>query len=102
MVAKIDIYPGNGENPVGNVTEILGHITDPGVDILSLVKGYEIPTEFPKEVSDEADRIPESVDVQSEAIARQNRTDYRDLPTVTIDGEDTKDIDDAISLQGHR
>ena len=98
VVAKIDIYPGNGENPVGNVTEILGHITDPGVDILSLVKGYEIPTEFPKEVSDEADRIPESVDVQSEAIARQNRTDYRDLPTVTIDGEDTKDIDDAISL----
>ena len=68
------------------------------MDILSLVKGYEIPTEFPKEVSDEADRIPESVDVQSEAIARQNRTDYRDLPTVTIDGEDTKDIDDAISL----
>ena len=98
VVAKIDIYPGNGENPVGNVTEILGHITDPGVDILSLVKGYEIPTEFPKEVIDEADRIPESVDVQSEAIARQNRTDYRDLPTVTIDGEDTKDIDDAISL----
>ena len=98
VVAKINIYPGNGENPVGNVTEILGHITDPGVDILSLVKGYEIPTEFPKEVIDEADRIPESVDVQSEAIARQNRTDYRDLPTVTIDGEDTKDIDDAISL----
>ena len=98
VVAKIDIYPGNGENPVGTVTEILGHITDPGVDILSLVKGYEIPTEFPKEVTDEADRIPDSVDVRSETIARQNRTDYRDLPTVTIDGEDTKDIDDAISL----
>ena len=98
VVSQISIYPGNGENPVGNVTEILGHVTDPGVDILSIVKGYEIPTEFPKEVTDEADRIPESVDVRSEAIARQNRTDYRDLPTVTIDGEDTKDIDDAISL----
>ena len=98
VVAQIGIYPGNGENPVGTVSEILGHITDPGVDILSIVKGYEIPTEFPKEVADEADRIPESVDVRSEAIVRQNRTDYRDLPTVTIDGEDTKDIDDAISL----
>ena len=98
VVSQISIYPGNGENPVGNVTEILGHVTDPGVDILSIVKGYEIPTEFPKEVTDEADRIPESVDVRSETIARQNRTDYRDLPTVTIDGEDTKDIDDAISL----
>ena len=98
VVAHIDLYPGNGENPVGNVTEILGHITDPGVDILSIVKGYEIPTEFPQEVMEEADRIPESVDVRSEAVARQNRTDYRDLPTVTIDGEDTKDIDDAISL----
>ena len=98
VVAHIEIYPGNGENPVGNVSEILGHVTDPGVDILSIVKGYEIPTEFPQEVIDEADRIPDSVDVRSETIARQNRTDYRDLPTVTIDGEDTKDIDDAISL----
>ena len=98
VVAHIEIYPGNGENPVGTVSEILGHVTDPGVDILSIVKGYEIPTEFPQEVIDEADRIPDSVDVRSETIARQNRTDYRDLPTVTIDGEDTKDIDDAISL----
>ena len=98
VVSQISIYPGNGENPVGTVSEILGHVTDPGVDILSIVKGYEIPTEFPKEVMGEADRIPESVDVRLEAVARQNRTDYRDLPTVTIDGEDTKDIDDAISL----
>ena len=98
VVSQISIYPGNGENPVGTVSEILGHVTDPGVDILSIVKGYEIPTEFPNAVMGEADRIPESVDVRSEAVARQNRTDYRDLPTVTIDGEDTKDIDDAISL----
>ena len=98
VVARIDIYPGNGENPVGTVSEILGHVTDPGVDILSIVKGYEIPTEFPQEVMKEAEMLPDYVDIESEAVAKQNRKDYRDLPTVTIDGEDTKDIDDAISL----
>ena len=98
VVAQIDIYPGNGENPVGTVSEILGHVTDPGVDILSIVKGYEIPTEFPQEVMKEAEMLPDYVDIESEAVAKQNRKDYRDLPTVTIDGEDTKDIDDAISL----
>ena len=98
VVAQIDIYPGNGENPVGTVSEILGHVTDPGVDILSIVKGYEIPTEFPQDVMKEAEMLPDYVDIDSEAVAKQNRKDYRDLPTVTIDGEDTKDIDDAISL----
>ena len=98
VVARIDIYPGNGENPVGTVSEILGHVTDPGVDILSIVKGYEIPTEFPQAVMKEAEMLPDYVDIESEAVAKQNRKDYRDLPTVTIDGEDTKDIDDAISL----
>ena len=47
VVAQISVYSGNGANPVGSVAEILGHVTDPGVDILSLVKSYDIPTEFP-------------------------------------------------------
>ena len=98
VVAQISVYSGNGANPVGEVTEILGHITDPGVDILSLVKSYGIPTQFPQEVMDEAERLPDRVDADSEAVKRQHRRDLRDLPTVTIDGEDTKDIDDAISL----
>ena len=68
------------------------------MDILSLVKSYEIPTEFPKEVMDEAERLPDHVDADSDAVKKQGRKDLRDLPTVTIDGEDTKDIDDAISL----
>ena len=97
VVAKISIYNVSGGNPAGAVTEILGHITDPGVDILSLVKSYDIPTEFPQEVMEEADRLPDSVDAAG-AVSRQNRKDLRALPTVTIDGEDTKDIDDAISL----
>ena len=98
VVAQISVYSGNGANPVGEVTEILGHITDPGVDILSLVKSYGIPTQFPQTVMDEADRLPDRIDADSEAVKRQNRRDLRDIPTVTIDGEDTKDIDDAISL----
>lgn len=98
VVANITIYNADGENPVGEVTEILGHITDPGVDILSLVRAYDIPTEFPQEVMEEADRLPDHIDVHDEKIRRQNRKDLRAIPTVTIDGEDTKDIDDAISL----
>ena len=98
VVAQISLYSGNGANPVGEITEILGHITDPGVDILSLVKSFGIPTQFPQEVTEEADRLPDRVDADSEAVKRHSRRDLRDLPTVTIDGEDTKDIDDAISL----
>ena len=98
VVADITRYNVSGENPVGRISEILGHITDPGVDILSLVKSFGIPSEFPQEVLDEAEKLPDSVCADSEAIRRQNRKDLRALPTVTIDGEDTKDIDDAISL----
>ena len=98
VVADITIYNADGENPVGKVDEILGHITDPGVDILSLVRAYDIPTEFPQEVMEEAEKLPDHIDVRDEKIRRQNRKDLRAVPTVTIDGEDTKDIDDAISL----
>ncbi len=97
VVAEITRYSGNGENQVGKITEILGHVTDPGVDILSLVKGYGIPCEFPKEVLEEAEKAPESADA-AQALSGQNRKDLRALPTVTIDGEDAKDLDDAISL----
>ena len=98
VVTDILLYSGDGEDPVGKVTEILGHITDPGVDILSLVKSYGIPTEFPEEVRKEAEKLPDSIDVQAPEIVCHNRRDLRAIPTVTIDGEDTKDIDDAISL----
>ena len=106
VVADITRYSVTGEDPVGEITEILGHITDPGVDILSLIRGYGIPTEFPKEVMKEAERLPDHVEEYAdrrEAKADHDafgagRRDLRALPTVTIDGEDTKDIDDAISL----
>ena len=94
VVADITLYNGDGEAPVGEISEILGRINEPGVDILSLVKSYGIPTEFPEEVLREAEKLPDRIDTSAPA----RRKDLRSIPTVTIDGEDTKDIDDAISL----
>ena len=75
--------------------EILGHISDPGTDILSIVKGYDLPVEFPEKVMRQAERVPDRI---SEADM-QGRTDLRDVQMVTIDGEDAKDLDDAVSLE---
>ena len=76
------------------MVEILGHINDPGVDIMSIVRGFGLPVEFGEKVMNQADRVPETV---SEAD-RAGRMDLRDLQMVTIDGEDAKDLDDAVSL----
>lgn len=80
--------------PYGTITEILGHVNDPGVDILSVVRDCGIPSEWPEEVKQELSSVPETVSGEE----MNGRTDLRELLTVTIDGEDTKDIDDAISL----
>ena len=80
-------------SPEGKVVEILGHINDPGVDILSVIRQYEIPLEFPSDVTAQLEHIPDSVE------DRTGRADYTNLPTVTIDGEDAKDLDDAVSVE---
>ncbi len=82
------------KKPEGRVKEIIGNINDPGVDILSIVMGYEIPYEFGEKVMNQAARCPDHV---SEADML-GRTDLRDVQMVTIDGEDAKDLDDAVSL----
>ena len=69
-------------------------MNDPGVDILSIVKGYDLPCEFPEKVMNQAERIPDHI---SEADMA-GRKDIRDWQMVTIDGEDSKDLDDAVSL----
>ncbi len=81
-------------NPEGVIAEIIGHVNDPGTDILSLVRAYGLLEEFPEEVMEEARKAPD------EAMPEeyQGRLDLRSLPTVTIDGEDAKDLDDAITL----
>lgn len=94
VVVHIDKYPVKGKNPEGHVTEIIGHINDPGTDIMSVVKAYDIPVEFPKEEMDYLKNIPDEVDEKDKA----GRLDLRDWQTVTIDGEDAKDLDDAISI----
>lgn len=83
--------------PLCAVTEILGAVTDPGVDILSVIRAFSLPEAFPDEVKAEAERIPKTV--AEEAVQSESRRDLRSLPTITIDGEDAKDLDDAISLE---
>ncbi len=85
---------GRGKSPEGVVTEILGHANDPGVDILSLVRAYDLPEAFPDDVMEEAGRTRD--EVTAEELA--GRKDLRSLLTVTIDGEDAKDLDDAITI----
>ncbi len=97
---KVVVEPLKEGNRVGKITKIIGHKNDVGVDILSFVYEYNFSPEFPKEVIDELDSIPQflsSNDIQ-EGLA-SGRKDLRDEVIFTIDGADTKDIDDAISIE---
>jgi ribonuclease R len=94
VVATILDYGSVHKNPQVEITEILGAKNEPGTDILSIVRSYGIPEEFPQEVLDSLDSIPDEV-TEEEKVGRR---DIRSLHTVTIDGEDARDLDDAISL----
>ena len=94
VVVELTDYGKEGKNPEGKVIEILGHINDPGVDIMSIVKGFGLPTDFPEKVMNQAEKTPETI-LDSD---RAGREDLRDVMMVTIDGEDAKDLDDAVSL----
>lgn len=94
VVVEITDYGKPGKKPEGKVIEILGHINDPGVDIMSIVKAFDLPVLFPEKVLNQAERVAQDV---SEADMA-GRVDLRDVQMVTIDGEDAKDLDDAVSL----
>lgn len=94
VVVEITDYGTKGRKPEGKIVEIIGHVNDPGVDIISVVKNYEIPTEFPKEVMEQVENIPDEVREEDKI----GRKDIRDWQMVTIDGEDAKDLDDAVTL----
>ncbi len=136
VAARITDYGNGRQNPAGEITEILGHVNDPGVDILSIVRAYDLPEEFPPEVMEQAAGIGDSIRTETEIVdagdfgraerprqtytaeagdfghAKQPdglatealpeeyryRLDLRSLPTVTIDGEDAKDLDDAVTI----
>ena len=94
VVVELVSYGDEKHKPEGRVAEILGHINDPGVDIMSVVHRFELPTAFGEKVMHQADRVPEIV----QEADRAGRMDLTSLQMVTIDGEDAKDLDDAVSL----
>ena len=95
VVVEIVKWPEGRRNPEGKVIEILGHKDDVGTDILSIIRSHNLPEQFPEEVEAQAEKIPEIV--REEDIAR--RKDLRNKVIVTIDGEDAKDLDDAVSVE---
>lgn len=95
VVAEILNYGSQKKKPEGRIKEILGHKNDPGMDILSIAKAYGMETEFPQEVVRQLANIPEVINGKEIA----GRLDLREWQTVTIDGEDAKDLDDAITLK---
>ena len=94
VVAEIKKYGNSHENPSGEVTEILGNEDDPGTDILAVARSMELPMIFPEKVVLQAERIPDHV-IPGDLAGRE---DLRGLCTVTIDGPDAKDLDDAVTI----
>lgn len=94
VVVEITDFGSNSKKPEGKVKEIIGHINDPGTDIMSIVRGYDLPVEFPERVMNQVENVASEVSGADMA----GRMDIREWQTVTIDGEDAKDLDDAITL----
>ena len=95
VIAEITEWPEQRRNPEGRIIEILGDKGDQGIDILTIIKKHKLPEEFPQKVEAFAANIVE--EIPKEEYAR--RTDLRDLQMITIDGEDAKDLDDAVSIE---
>ena len=93
-VCELTSYGSKGKSPEGKIIEIIGHVNDPKTDIISVVRAYDIPVEFPDEVMKSLNDIPEEVSPEE----LEGREDMRDWLTITIDGEDAKDLDDAVTL----
>src|SRR6266487_4636928 len=95
VVVRLESWESRHVNPEGEIVEVLGPASAPGVDMLSIVRKYHLPTEFPNNVLDQADRIPDKID------ARQldGREDLRKKFIVTIDPDDARDFDDAIDVE---
>lgn len=95
VVCKITVYPMEGRKPEGKIIEILGKKGTKEAEILSIIKAHELPEKFPQKVIKEAEDV--AVEIPKEEIER--RLDIRHLNIFTIDGEDAKDLDDAISIE---
>ena len=95
VIVKITRYPEKGKNAEGEVIEVIGNINEAGIDMLSVIKEYNLPNEFPEFVLSEAKKIPQKIDLKD----KKNRKDLREDTIFTIDGEDSKDLDDAVSVR---
>ena len=94
VIVEITDYGTNLRSPEGKIVEILGHLNDPGVDILSIVRSFDLPVEFSEKVLEQARHVSREV-TEEDCVGRR---DLRDVPMVTIDDEDSKDLDDAVSV----
>ena len=92
VVVKITKWPNGRRSAEGEVIEVLGKVGDPGVDVLSVMRQYELSETFPEDVQAEAD----AVEQEPSPAEYQGRADRRDLQIVTVDGEDSKDLDDGV------
>ena len=95
VVVQITKQEERGRKPEGKIIEVIGNINIAGVDMLSIIKEYNLPYEFPKPVIDEAKNTEKEVQLKE----IENRRDFRKETIFTIDGEDAKDLDDAISVE---
>jgi ribonuclease R len=98
VVVKLDPWENRHVNPEGEIIEVLGPASAPGVDMLSIIRKYGLPTEFPEAVQREAERIPETIDPRE----IERREDLREKFIITIDPDDARDFDDAIDVERTR
>jgi ribonuclease R len=95
VIAEITKWPEKRRSPEGKIVEILGKKGEKGIDILTIIKKYNLPEEFPEKVQKYTENIPDEIKEEE----YNNRVDLRDKKIITIDGEDAKDLDDAISIE---
>jgi ribonuclease R len=95
VVVRLDVWESRHVNPEGEIIEVLGPASAPGVDVLSIIRKYHLPAEFPKDVLDQAERISEKIGSRQ----LESREDLRKEFIVTIDPDDARDFDDAIQVE---
>lgn len=95
VVVRITKWPEGRRSPEGEIIEVLGYKGEPGIDVKSILRSYDIPETFPKEVLKEAEELPEEIPEKE----KKRRVDLTKLKFVTIDGEDAKDLDDAVYVE---
>src|SRR5881397_3728157 len=95
VVVRLDVWESRHVNPEGEIIEVLGPASAPGVDVLSIIRKYHLPAEFPKDVLDRAERISEKINARQ----LEGREDLRKEFIVTIDPDDARDFDDAVQVE---